>query len=372
MNPKKLDRYILSEFAAPLGLVVLGLAFLVLLVQFVDTLPRLREWGARGQDIVLYFIFQFPYLATQVLPVGVMLATLVSLGGLSRSSELTAMGAGGISRARIARPLLLAALGISLGLFAVSETIVPAASARSRYIQKVQIEKRDVDYDTPWRNNMAKNLSGGRQLYARDFDAQAATMQGLVVATFDKQTLRRRLDAEHAAWTKDGTWILRDGVERLFTADGLEQSVRPFKEWPEDLGASPRDFMVDSDKREQDLLQLSIAELYNIITRLKATGADYRKELVCLNVRISYPFSCLILALLGVSLPYLFPQGRRALTGAALGLLVSLGCGMLYLVSIQVGISLGKSGALPVVLAAWLGNIVFTAAGLGVLWKVNR
>ncbi len=117
MNPKKLDRYILSEFAAPLGLVVLGLAFLVLLVQFVDTLPRLREWGARGQDIVLYFIFQFPYLATQVLPVGVMLATLVSLGGLSRSSELTAMGAGGASAAPAHRPAyLLAALGISLGL----------------------------------------------------------------------------------------------------------------------------------------------------------------------------------------------------------------------------------------------------------------
>ena len=30
-------------------------------------------------------------------------------------------------------------------------------------------------------------------------------------------------------------------------------------------------------------------------------------------------------ALLGVSLPYLFPTGRRAMTGAALGLLVSLG-----------------------------------------------
>jgi lipopolysaccharide export system permease protein len=369
---KHLDRYVLGEFMAPLALVVVGLASLVLLVQFVDTLPRLREWNAKGQEILLIFIFQFPYLATQVLPVGVMLATLTALGSLARTSELAAMGAGGVSRVRIARPLLIAAFGISLALFAVSETIVPAASARSRYIQKVQVEKRDVDYDTPWRNNMAKNLSQGRQLYARDFDARLQTMQDLVVTSFDKQNLRRRLDARAAKWQEGKLWLLYDGVERTFDENGLEKSVRRFKQWPEDLGANPRDFMVDSDKREQDLLQMSIAQLYSIITRLKATGADYQKELVCLHVRISYPFSCLILALLGVSLPYLFPTGRRAITGAALGLLVSLGCGMLYLVSIQIGISLGKSGALPVILAAWLGNIVFAAAGLLVLWKVNR
>ncbi len=147
-------------------------------------------------------------------------------------------------------------------------------------------------------------------------------MQGLVVATFDKQVAaaapgrraRRLAEGRHLA-------AARAAWSGFFTADGLEQSVRPFKEWPEDLGASPRDFMVDSDKREQDLLQLSIAQLSDIIERQDATGADDRKERVCLQLRISYPFSCLILALLGVSLPYLFPQGRRALTGAALNLL---------------------------------------------------
>jgi lipopolysaccharide export system permease protein len=370
---KKLDRYILGEFIAPLALVVLGLAGLVLMVQVVDTLPRLREWHAPAQDIILFHVFQFPYLATQVLPVGVMLATLVALGGLARSSELAAMGAGGVSRLRIARPLLITGFVVSLALFAVSETVVPAASARSRYIQKVQIEKRDVDYDVPWRNHMAKNLSGGRQLYARDFDAQAGRMQGVVVAQYEGSLPRRRLDAETAEWQpKSKAWLLKAGVERIFNEQGLELSVRRFKEWPEDLGASPRDFMVDSDKREQDLLQMSIVQLWDIIQRLKETGADYRKELVCLNLRISYPFSCLILALLGAGLPYLFPTGRRAMAGAALGLVVSLGCGMLYLVSIQVGISLGKSGTLPILLAAWMGNIVFASAGALVLWKVNR
>jgi len=352
--------------------VVLGLASLVLLVQVVDTLPRLREWHASAGQIISFHLFQFPFLVTQVLPVGVMLATLVALGGLARSSELAAMGAGGVSRARIALPLLMASLALSVGLFAVSETLVPAASARSRYIQKVQIEKRDPDFDRSWRDHMAKNLSGGRQLYAQYFEANSGTMQWVAMLRFDNGVLRQRIDAQSALWLSNGRWKFKTGAERLFGPDGHETSARFFDSWPVDLGSKPRDFMVDSDKREQDLLQLSLVELTSIIDRLKATGADDRKERVCRQLRVSYPFSCFILALLGCALPYLFPSGKRAMAGAALGLLVSLGCGMMYIVFIQVGISLGKSGTLPILLSAWLGNIVFGTIGGFTLWRVSR
>lgn len=369
---KKVDQYILGEFLAPLALVVLGLASLVLMVQVVDTLPRLREWHATAGQIIAYHLFQFPYLATQVLPVGVMLATLAALGNLARTSELAALGAGGVSRLRIAMPLLAAALAISVGLLVVSETLVPLTSERARYIQKVQIEKRDVDYDVAYRDHMAKTLPGDRQIYCRNFDANLGRMLGVTLLRFDQGQLRQRVDAAQALWTDGGRWQLTGGVERLFDAKGMEHSLRQFASWPMDLAVKPRDLMVDSDKREQDLLQLSMAQLQAIIERQQATGADDRKERVCLQLRLSYPFSCLILALLGVSLPYLFPTGRRAMTGAALGLLVSLGCGMIYLVFIQVGISLGKNGQLPILLSAWLGNLVFAAIGGYTLWRVNR
>jgi lipopolysaccharide export system permease protein len=370
---KKLDRYILGEFLAPLALVVFGLASLVLMVQMVDQLPRLREWHPSGSQLLLYYLFQFPFLVTQVVPVAVMLATLIALGGLARGSELTAMGAGGVSRMRIAMPILAAALAISVGLLIVSETVVPFATARSRYIQKAEIEKRDIDWDQPWRDHMPKNLPGGRQLYTSFFDAQAGTLKSLIVMGYDGQGRQlSRLDAQGALWQRDDLWLLSKGVERVFDAQGRETSIHFFATKTEDLGANPRDFMVDLDRRVEDLMQLSIAELKSIADRLLATGADDRQERVCMQVRVSYPFSCLILALLGVGLPYLFPSGKRALTGAAIGLVVSLACGMLYLVFIQVGVSLGTSSTLPITVSAWLGDIVFAVVGVCVLWKVNR
>jgi lipopolysaccharide export system permease protein len=369
---KKLDRYILAEFFPPLLLVVLGLSSVVLLIQVVDMLPRLRDWRATTSQIVFFHLFQFPFLVAQVLPVGVMLATLVALGNLARSSELAAMGAGGVSRWRIAQPLLGAALALSLLLFAAGETLVPAASARSRWIQKVQIEHRDVDFDLSFREHMAKSLSAGRQLYVRNYDALRGSMGRLAILQFDGDRLLRRIDAGRGEHVKAGVWRLQDGMDRLFDAEGRVRQAVPFLTLEEDLGSTPRDFMVDSDKKEQDLAQLSMSELLSIIRRLDATGGDNRKERAVLQVRISYPFSCFILALLGVSLPYLFPSGRRALAGAALGLVTALGCGMLYLVFIQVGLSLGKSGALPTVLGAWLGNLLFGMAGAYTLWRVNK
>jgi lipopolysaccharide export system permease protein len=369
---KKLDRYILGEFFPPLLLVVFGLSSVVLLVQVVDMLPRLRDWHATPSQIVLFHLFQLPFLAAQVLPVGVMLATLVALGGLARNSELAAMGAGGVSRWRIAQPLLWAAFALSLLLFVLSETLVPAASARSRWIQKVQIEHRDVDFDQGWREHMAKNLSGHRQLYVHGYDAGLGIMQRLAILRFDQGVLAERIDAQSAKHLNNGTWHLGPGTLRLFDADGRETQATSFRELDQDLGSEPRDFMVDSDKNENDLVQLSIGELRSIIHRLAVTGGDDRKERVVMQVRISYPFSCLILALLGVGLPYLFPSGKRAMAGAALGLVTSLACGMLYLVLVQVGISLGKSGSLPILLSAWMGNLIFGGVGAYTLWRVNR
>ncbi len=369
---KKLDRYILGEFFAPLGLVVLGMAMLVALVQVVDTLPRLRENNTSGTLIALYHLLQFPYLVTQAVPVGVMLATLVALGNLARGSELAAMGAGGVSRARIALPILMAALGVSLSLWAVSELVVPRATTASRYVLKALIEKRDVNFDTPWRNHMTKRLSGDRALYARDFDAHLGRMAEVTVVRTVNGRVAQRLDAERLNFIKGKQWQAEKGIERTFDSTGQLSAARSFREWPLDLGVIPTDLMVDSDKRDEDLLQLSMAQLSNIVDLLRATGSDFRRELICLHVRISYPFSCLVLALLGVSLPYLFPSGRRATTGAALGVLVSLACGILFLVFIKIGISLGTSGKLPVILSAWIGNIVFAIAGGWTLWKVNR
>jgi lipopolysaccharide export system permease protein len=338
----------------------------------VDKLPQWRPWSPSPQLIFLYWLTHFPYLVTEVLPIGVLLSALISLGGLARNSELAAARAGGVSGIRIAAPILAAALAISILHFGISEFVISKASDYSRYIEKVLIQKRDVNFDVAWRSNMAKSLSDNRQLFCKDYDSSLGQMRQVIIITRQDQRISGRIDAQSMDYKPGAGWTLHNGVERVFNAEGDETSLRNFKQWPAAVNEGPRDFMVDSDKHEDDLVELSMAELKDIIAVLMKTGADYRKELICYYLKVSVPFSCFILALLGVSLPFLFPSGRRAVTGAAVGLLVSIGCGMLYLVCIQIGLSLGKLGYLPMLLSAWIGNLVFLGAGLSALWKASR
>ena len=373
MKLKRIDRYLLGEFMAPLLLVVLGLAGVVWLAQFVDTLPRLRDWKAPYMLIFFHHLFKFPFLATQVVPIGIMLATLVSLGNLARNSELMAFRAGGVSAIRIAMPIIAMSFAGSLLLLVLSESVVPWASYKARYIQKVMIETRSMVYDQSWRTDMAKSLPGNRQMFAKQFDAPSGTLQYLVILTRDGEKISSRIDARKATYNFSGrSWQMTEGIERTFGDSGELISSREFTRWPLELDIAPDDFMFDADRKEEDLVTLPIAELRRIIDVLKSTGADFRKELTCLHLRISYPFSCFILALLGVSVPFLFPSGKRSMMGAALGGLIALSTGIGYLVFVQVGLSMGKSGMLPPLLAAWIANILFAILGGLALWKINR
>jgi lipopolysaccharide export system permease protein len=368
---KHLDRYLLGEFLAPLALIVFGFAGLVLMVQVVDSLPSFRDWKAPLHLILAYHLFKFPLLVVQVVPVAVMLAVLVSLGGLARNGEIAAMHSGGVSVGRLSLPFLAAAAAIWMLEFAAAELLVPYATDQSRYVQKVLVEHRPGPWGISSREKLAMNLSADRQIYVNRFDAEKGEMEGVLLLERDGSAVQARVDAAMGRWEK-GRWVFYQGVRRSFDQRGLETSVSPFQRLEVAIGQGPADFMVESGQREEDLLQLSMAQLSSIIRILRQTGGDTRRELVCLHTRVSYPFSCVVLALLGVSLPFLFPYGRRAVVGAAIGLLVSLTSGMVYLVFIRVGLSLGTSGLLPPVVAAWLGNTVFLGIGLLALRKAAR
>src|SRR5213595_4096077 len=60
--------------------------------------------------VVDYFRYLAPYLLYQLAPLGALVAVLVTLGIMSKSNEIVAIKASGISMYRLAVPLLLAGL----------------------------------------------------------------------------------------------------------------------------------------------------------------------------------------------------------------------------------------------------------------------
>jgi len=81
------------------------------------------------------------------------MATLLTLGLLSRNSEITAMRSCGVGLLRISLPMLGLGLGISLLLLYNAELVVPKSYERMEYIERVAIRKQGM-YAVFRRNNI--------------------------------------------------------------------------------------------------------------------------------------------------------------------------------------------------------------------------
>src|SRR3954463_12596601 len=106
-------------------------AVLVALVLVLMTLDLLGESGkilaipGNGDAQLWHYVgLRIPLLVSRFLPFSVLLGTLIAFVGLNQHSEVVAMKAAGLSAHQILAPLIVASIGIAIGLFAFNETVV--------------------------------------------------------------------------------------------------------------------------------------------------------------------------------------------------------------------------------------------------------
>ena len=353
---KTIARYLVGEFLRILGLCLLAFIIVYLIADFSDRIDDFLKHQAPVGAIVRYFLVRIPLIVNEVLPIAVLAAMLLSLGGLSRHNELTAMRASGISSAQMAAPLLGVCVVLSAMVFLWNENVVPYFASRAHYINTVEIKKRQM-----------QGLLGDQQLWARgqdmfynvqSFDARSRTLVGITMYPIDQEFhLKGLVEIPKAQW--NGTqWAYRNGVERRFGADGdiattaLEPGALDLREKPADLMAARR-----------DAEEFNYRELRDLVDNLRKKGLDTTEYLVDLNLKIAVPFICTVMGLISM------PLGFRNLRSSSLA--NNIGAGLLigssYWLVLALAVSLGHSGALPPIVAAWTANAIFAGIGLFLL-----
>jgi lipopolysaccharide export system permease protein len=107
---------------------------------------------------------------------------------------------------------------------------------------------------------------------------------------------------------------------------------------------------------------MSYSELKIFIAEMDRIGAEIRKWVVELYLKISYPFSNFIIILFGAPIA---AQKRRS--GTAVGIGISLMVCFIYFMIMRTGQVLGHQGTIVPWLAAWIGNIIFGLAGIFIM-----
>ena len=357
-----LDRYILGTFIRNLLLVLLTLVALYSLIEFLEKVDDFIEHRAALKHYLLYPVYHLPVLLSNALPMTVLLATFVTIGGFSRTNQLTAMIGGGLGLGRISRPLFLGSLALAALVFFTNLWLLPWSARESDYLLRTEIKGRDA------RDAVTEDLyfREGSSIISvvRAFPAKNEVF-GLTVVEFNQQFIpTRRIQAEKAIYQHDGHWQLDDTV--IWRFDPETRGVVAFERQTElslDLKRGPDQMLQLWNKPEE----LPFGELLQLTDKLSAEGYDPRPYQMESYGRIARSIVPVIMVLVGI--PFALQRGRNA--SFALGVVVSLVVFLVYFVLSAIFAVLGAAAVLPPLVAAWAANLLMVLVGSWLLLQTQ-
>ena len=142
---KTLDRYIAGIFLRNLILAVIAMSALFL---FQSMFTDLYDHNHSTQQILIYHFMNVPQIIVQMSPPAVLLATVLSLSGLSRTHELIACYAIGFGLKRLMTIILAVVVFVSVLMLVMQDRILPPVfRMRTNYYWKEMKQRADFFLD---------------------------------------------------------------------------------------------------------------------------------------------------------------------------------------------------------------------------------
>ncbi len=364
MHVRILDKYIFREVCkaflfgiCAFSAVFIGSGTLFKIAKYIT------DYGASLSTVVKVFVFGLPNVIMWTFPMSMLLATLLTFGRLSSSSEITAMKSCGIGFFRIAMPAILLGFLVSIVAILFNEHVVPWANTAYRNVVYYEIQGNSGAKSQD--HIILKDIKDGqiqRLLYARRYDADSQSLQSITLQEFDGAGKVSHVEnAEYAEFTGK-EWVMHNGM--LYDiSDGESEHTLRFNTQVLPINASPRQIV----REQKDPEELTMKELKAQIRIMKTQYVDTSKLETELYQRITVPMASLIFALVGVPLG-LQPTRNSSSAGFAMSVIIIF----VYYALMTMANAIGRSGALSPMLAVWIPTIVGLIAGLFLIRKASR
>lgn len=348
-----IDRYILKSFFLYL---VAGLAVFVTLFLTVNFMTMaLQNSDAPFTLLLKYFTYETPAVIYQLMPVGCLMATLFTLASLNRSNELTALFSLGLGLRRVATPVLLAVIGISVLMFGFGDQVLPRLLQKRNYVMYVEIKNRPGLYSTVKTNKIwfrTENI-----LYnIKTLNPDAGTAEGITLYYFDPNWSLTQLVTAQQVKMNSSTWELGNGLVTVFAEESSFPLTQTFDKKTISMNENLQEIQGAANSSEI----MSVKELRRFIDRNKEAGLDTLRYEVDYHAKFGFAFASFVMSVVGVP----FSVGRARSGGTFMQLGICLGLAFAYWVAYSSGITLGSHGLLRPMAAAWVPNIL----GVGVAW----
>ena len=361
-----LTRYILGEITTH---AILGCALFTFIL-FMRPLEQILDMVVRNSSSLTalgeIILFTLPNTFLLTIPMAVLVGVLLGLSRLAADSEIIAMRASGMGIWYLVRvAAIVAGLGTAFGL--VNSLYLSPMANRAILTLQNSLAKTQASFEVQprvfyedFRNTVVyvqdARSSGGvanwKQMFIADvtnpITPQITTAESATITDDSEQGLliRLRNASQHAVDPKQPD---------DYTISTYATTDRPLTFSPQsDVHLGRMDTPLYAEGNRQLLREARAAK-----------GMERRRDLIELNRRLAYPLACLVLMLVGVPLG---AASRRG--GKSMGFVYTLLLVLAYYLLSNLGIAWGRTGKLPVVVAVWLANALFAAAGVFLLMEM--
>lgn len=365
MLPLILDKYVIKGFLKYFFLVLSAFVIIFVVFTFFELLDDVVNNQIPFIVVFNYFRYLLPQIIYYMIPMSVLVAVLVNFGLLTRTSQIIAMKASGISLYRLSLSIVVVTILMSGLSFAMQEYMLPRCNQKQDALRDIIKGRSPQTYLRPDRKWM---MGEQTKIFNYNFFDEDRNLFGdLSVFEFDSASfeIKRRIYAARAVWDEaEQCWVFEDGWYQGFQqqrAVPSEFSRFQRQRFPE-IREDPRYFK----KEVKQSSQMSYRELRDYISDLQQSGFDVVRLTVALHKKLSFPLISLIMC--AIAIPFSFSMGKR---GSLYGIGVSVMIGITYWVMLEFFEQVGGAGKLVPFLAAWAPNLIFGTGGIYFLFTIR-
>jgi len=358
MIGKTLGIYISIRFLRILFAMVLGLAFLIVTIDFIEQLRKASNVeGVSLWTLYSISLMRAPLFVEKAFPFACLFAAMITLTQLNTKMELVVARAAGVSAWQFLLPISFSAAIVGVLIATIYNPISIMAFQYGEDLQASVIAQKNPQNSDTTRGYWIKQQdpSGGSTIINAELARNnGQTLDNVKIIRFDANgSIFERLDAKLAIHTRN-EWQLND-ISRT-DESGIISTLQTLN-LPTRL--TPDDLLGTSAKPDS----ISFWKLRNVAASVEKSGTNAKPYMVQYYSLTALPlfFVAMVLIAATVCLKFVrFGQVWRMILGGILGGFV------LYTVTSLIT-ALGSNGVVPPIVAAWAPGFVATLFGMSSL-----
>lgn len=357
----KLDRYIIKKF---LGTYFFSLALIIIVIVVFDYNEKIDKFvnsNATMNEIIFdYYLNLAPYYANTFSALFVFISVIYFTSKLADNSEIIAMFASGVSFRRLMKPYMISAGIIALMTYILSAYVIPAGNETRLEFEQKHNRKSKVESAS----NVQIKIDDSTIAYIERYESRNNMGWRFSLDKFEDKKLVSHMTASTISYNpeKPYTWTARRWMIREMKDD--IEIIRSSNREPLDtiLPIEPDDFLVSEGVQET----MTSPELGEYIKKQKERGmANVKTFEVEYHKRIAMSFAAFILTVIGASL-----SSRKRKGGMGLSLGIGLALSFSYIMFQTISSAFAEQ--MPVIIAVWIPNVLYTLIAIYLYRKAPR